>query len=65
MSAKFINIDRKTPMMFPPDLRDWLPEDSMVHFIIDSVEMLDLKKFSVNSRGSGSAQYPPSMMLTY
>ena len=34
------------------------------HFIIDAVETLDLKKFSVNNRGSGSAQYPPSMMLS-
>lgn len=50
-------------MLFPPDLRDWLPEDSMVHFIIDAVEMLDLQGFSVNSRGSGSPQYPPEMML--
>ena len=64
MAAKFINIDRDTPMMFPPDLREWLPEDSMVHFIIDAVEMLDLQSFSINHRGSGSAQYPPSMMLS-
>lgn len=64
MAAKFINIDRDTPMMFPPDLRDWLPEYSMVHFIIDAVEMLNLQQFSINHRGSGSAQYPPSMMLS-
>jgi len=51
-------------MMFPPDLREWLPEDSMVHFIIDSVDMLHLGEFSINHRGSGSAQYPPSMMLS-
>ena len=51
-------------MLFPPDLREWLPDDSMVHFIIDAVEMLDLQKFSVNNRGSGSPQYPPEMMLT-
>jgi len=63
MGAKFIDIDRDTPMMFPPDLREWLPDDSMVHFIIDAVEMLDLKNFSVNNSGSGSSQYPPSMML--
>lgn len=63
MGAKFIDIDRDTPMMFPPDLREWLPDDSMAHFIIDAVDMLDLKRFSVNNRGSGSAQYPPSMML--
>lgn len=63
MSANFVNIDRDTPMFFPPDLRDWIPEDHIVHFIIDAVETLDLKNFSVNKRGSGSAQYPPEMML--
>lgn len=63
MAAKFVTVDRDTPMMFPPDLREWLPEDSMVHFIVDAVEMLDLKNFKVNERGSGSAQYPPKMML--
>ena len=62
MGAKFVNIDRDTPMIFPPDLRDWLPENSMVHFIVEAVEMLDLKDFSINHRGSGSEQYPPSMM---
>ena len=64
MGAKFINIDRDTPMMFPPDLRDWLPENSMVHFVVDAVEMLDLTEFSINHRGSGSEQYPPWMMLS-
>lgn len=63
MGAKFINIDRETPMMFPPDLREWVPEDSMVHFIVEAVELLDMKSFSVNERGSGSSQYSPSMML--
>lgn len=63
MPAKFVNVDRDTVMMFPPDLREWLPENSMVHFVIDAVEMLDLEKFQTNERGSGSPQYPPSMML--
>ena len=63
MPAKFINVDRDTVMMFPPDLREWLPENSMVHFVIDAVAMLDLEKFQTNERGSGSPQYPPSMML--
>jgi transposase len=63
MAAQFVTIDRETPMLLPPDLRDWIPEDSMVHFIIDAVESLDIQGFSVNERGSGSPQYPPSMML--
>lgn len=63
MAAKFVNIDRDTPMFFPLDMRDWLPEDHIVHFIIDAVEQLDLKSFKINHRGSGSEQYPPAMML--
>ena len=50
-------------MLLPPDLREWIPENSMVHFIIDAVETLDIRGFCVNERGSGSPQYPPSMML--
>ena len=50
-------------MLLPPDLRDWLPEDHMVHFILDVVEGMDFSSFSVNHRGTGSRQYPPSMLL--
>lgn len=63
MAAKFVNVDRDTPMMFPPDLREWVAEDSMVNFIIEAVELLDITGFEVNERGSGSAQYAPKMML--
>ena len=47
----------------PPDLRDWVPEDDLVHFIIEAVERVDMNKFAVNHSGSGSAQYDPRMML--
>jgi len=63
MSAKFVNVDRDTPYFLPPDLREWVPKDHLVHFIIDAVERLDLRTAWVNERGSGAAQYPPSMML--
>jgi len=64
MGPRFINIDRNTPMMLPPDLKDWIPDTHIVHFILDAVESLDLKEFKINRRGSGSRQYPPSMMLS-
>jgi transposase len=64
MAARFINVDRQTPMFLPCDLRDWLPADHIVHFILDAVEQLPLHHFHVNARGTGSAQYPPAMMLT-
>jgi transposase len=63
MAERFINIDRDTPMLLPMDLRDWLPADHIVHFILDAVGALDTGRFCVNTRGSGSEQYPPKMML--
>jgi transposase len=63
MAAKFVSIDHDSPLLLPPDLRDWLPENHMVHFIMDAVKALDLSSAKINIHGSGSAQYPPSMML--
>ena len=64
MSTRFVAIDRNTPMLLPVDLREWLPENHLVHFILEAVEELPLHGFRLNARGSGSAQYPPSLMLT-
>lgn len=63
MAAKFLNIDRNTPMLLPPDLRDWISDDDLVHFIIEAVDRLPLESFKINNRGSGHAQMPPHMML--
>lgn len=50
-------------MLLPVDLRDWVPEDDLVHFVISAVETMELGSARVNSRGTGSKQYPPGMML--
>jgi transposase len=63
MATRFVNIDRDTPLLLSPDLRDWVPADHLAHFIIDAVEALDLRHAKVNTRGTGDAQYPPSMLL--
>jgi len=51
-------------MLLPPDLREWIPRDDLVHFVIEAVEGMDLGSFKVNMRGTGSAQYPPQVMLS-
>jgi len=61
--AKFVNIDRESPLLLPYDLKDWIPNNHIVHFILDAVEMVNLRSFRINHNGSGSAQYPPHMML--
>ena len=63
MAARLKNLDRDTPMLLPPDLRDWVPGNHIVHFIIDAVDRLPAGEFRLNHRGTGDAQYPPRMML--
>lgn len=63
MAARFVNVDHDTPLLLPPDLRQWLPKDHLVHFIMDAVRELDLRPFRVNERGTGEAQYPPGLLL--
>ena len=63
MAHRFKNIDRNTPMLLPPDLRDWVAEDDLVHFVIGAVERLPLSAFAVNHKGCGDEQFPPHMML--
>lgn len=63
MAIRFVPVDRDTPLLMPPDLRDWVPGDDIVHFIIEACSRLPVDSFKVNARGSGSAQHPPHMML--
>ena len=59
-----VQVDRQTPFLMPQDLRDWLPKNHIVHFIIDAVEAVSPKvSFHLNKRGSGSKQFNPEMMM--
>ena len=59
----FVQGDRNQPYLLPPDLREWLPEDDLAHFVVAAVERVPLSQFRVNDRGTGSAQYHPRIML--
>jgi hypothetical protein len=50
-------------MLLPPNLRERVPEDDLVHFVIEAVDRLPLESFRVNHRGTGAKQFPPHMML--
>ena len=63
MAERLVNVDRDTPMLLPVDLREWIPQDDLVHFVINAVETMSLPGLSVNPSGSGSKQYPPRVML--
>jgi hypothetical protein len=61
--SKFVDCEREQAFLLPPDLRDWIPEDDLAHFVIEAVERVAIVAFKVNERGTGSAQYHPRMML--
>lgn len=63
MSQKFVNVDRDTPMLLSPDLRDWIPENHIAHFILEALDAVPMAGAKVNVRGTGSKQYPPQMMI--
>jgi transposase len=63
MAERFVNVDRQRPMFLPPDLREWVAENELAHLVLEAVELCDLRTARCNVRGSGSEQYPPTMML--
>jgi transposase len=66
MAQNFLPCDRDQPLLLPPDLRDWLPEDHLAWFVIESVEGLDLSSFYAAYRadGHGRSAHDPRMMVT-
>jgi transposase len=64
MPERYVNVDRRTPMLLPVDLRDWVGRDDLARLIVDVVEQCDLRRAVTNDRGSGSLQYPPGMMVS-
>jgi transposase len=63
MAPKFKQTDREQIFLLPPDIRDWIPKDDIVHFVIEAAQMVPLEDFVFNETGTGKAQYHPKMML--
>lgn len=66
MAYNFLPTDRDQALLMPPDLREWLPPEHLVWFVIDSVTQIDLQAFLARYRadGWGRAAYDPAMMVT-
>jgi transposase len=61
--SNFRAIDRKTGYLLPPSVDEWLPEKHLARFIGEVIDGLDLSGMSGAYRGTGSASYPPRMLL--
>ncbi len=66
MAFNFLPCDRDQPYLLPPSLKDWLPEDHLVWFLLDAVKEMDLHSFYVGYRedGWGAPAFEPAMMVT-
>jgi transposase len=52
-------------MLFPVDMREWLPADHLVWFVLETVEALDTSALERTRRrgGAGTAGYDPQMLF--
>jgi transposase len=66
MARDFRRPERRQAFLLPPDMQDWLPQDDIVHLVLDAVSLMDLSKYEEEHRvgGVGRAPFAPSMLLS-
>ena len=65
MAKAYRPVLRNQVFLLPPDMRDWLPADHLVWFLLETIEVLDTSEFERRRRrgGAGAAGYDPRMLL--
>jgi len=54
--ARFGTVDRDTPLLLPPRLREWVPVDPLVPFLIEPVEPLGLRGARLNEGAAAASR---------
>src|ERR687897_52300 len=57
MPQNFLACDREQELLLPPSLREWLPEDHLAWFVIDSVAAIDGTKVHANASQHATRGY--------
>src|SRR3954467_12287458 len=57
--------DRRQRFLLPVDMMEWLPEDDIVHLMVDAVGLIDLSKFEATCKvgAAGHPPFAPAMLL--
>jgi transposase len=65
MSHNFLPCEREQQLLMPTDLREWLPQDHLAWFVLDTVDELHLEPFlsAYREDGWGRAAHDPQMMV--
>jgi hypothetical protein len=45
MVARYKTVDREQLMLLPYDLKEWIPENDIIHFVIEAVKAVTLLVF--------------------
>jgi transposase len=66
MAKGYRPVDRDQVFLFPPDMRQWLPDGHPVWLVIEAVGLLDTSAFHARRKtgGAGAAGYDPDMLVT-
>lgn len=65
MARFFRTAERRQSFLLPADMWDWLPDDDIVHLIVDAVSVMDLRAFEAQHKlgGAGQPAFAPQMLL--
>ena len=53
MARDFRRPERRQGFLLPPDMQDWLPQDDIVHLVLDAVSLMDLSAFEDEHKVGG------------
>jgi transposase len=64
MEKRYKSYEPEQSLLFPPNIKDWLPEDHLAYFVADVVDQLDLSEIEAvyESDTRGQPPYNPRMM---
>jgi len=65
VAKRYVRLRRDDLMLMPVDVRDWLPVDHVVWFLLDAVEAMDTSSVHRRAKlgGAGRSPYDPDMLL--
>jgi hypothetical protein len=58
MARDYRRPERHQAFLLPPDMRDWVPQDDIVHLVLDAVSLMDLSEYEEVRRVGGVGQRP-------
>jgi hypothetical protein len=59
----FIQSNRDQAYLLPPDMKRWLPDGDLAHFMVAAVDRVWLGPFDVAERAGGKPQYRQPLLM--